>query len=164
MSTIFGILASFGLFWLILFVTCFAVVEFGQNYLYDEATPSAGLKVACGSAILAALLTWTRTEFYSMFTAEFSKTLILAVAAFGIFTLIFRFQPWHALPIGVIVVLLVSGSATMAVRSFDERNRPLPSAGQLPSKPIRSSTKINPAPVLPDSIVPAKKATEPAKK
>ncbi len=163
MATILGLLAAFGLYWLILFVACFAVVEYGQTYLYDEATPSAGLKVAGASALLAALLTWTRTDFFTMFTGDIFETTLLAVAAFAVFTLILRFQPWHALPIGVITVLLFSGTATMAVQSFGDRNRARPTAGQLPSKPVRGSTKIIPTPVLPGSIDPAK-STEPAKK
>ena len=157
MSAILGLLAPFVLYWIIFFVVCFAVVEYGQTYLYDEATPSAGLKVAGGSAILAALLTWTRTEFHTMFTADLIWTVLLAVVAFAVFTLIFRFQPWHALPIGLIAVLLFSGTATMAVQSFHDRNRPLASEGRAPSKPIRGSTKINVAPVLPEAKGPAKK-------
>ena len=45
------------IYWLVLFVACFVVVEFGQDQLYDEVTPHAGLKVAGGSLLIAILLT-----------------------------------------------------------------------------------------------------------
>lgn len=165
MSMLLGIFAAFALYWIILFVVCFAVVEYGQNYFYDEATPSAGLKVAAGSAILAALLTWTRTEFHTMFTADLLRTILLAIVAFGVFTLIFQFQPWHALPIGLVSVLLISGTATMAVQSFSDRNRPLASEGRAAAKPLRGTTKVNPPPTLPGAKTePATDKSAPAKK
>src|SRR4051812_37565058 len=131
MSAILGIVGPFLFYWLILFVACFAVVEFGQTYLYDETTPSAALKATLGSALLALILTWTRTEFHTMLTAELGYTVVLAIMAFVVFALIFQFQPWHALPIGVITVLLISGTATMGVQSFSNRDRPLPTAGRV---------------------------------
>ncbi len=50
----------FLIYWLVLFVVCFVVVEFGHDQLYDEVTPHAGLKVAGGSLLLAILLTALR--------------------------------------------------------------------------------------------------------
>lgn len=151
MSAFLAILGAFAIYWVVLFAACYIVVEYSQSYLYDEATPSAGLKVALGSALLAILLTWTRTEFYTMFTADLRWTILLGVAAFGVFTLIFRFQPWHALPIGLFAVLLISGTATMAVQSFANRNRPSEAASRPVSKPLHRSTPIMPAQPLPDS-------------
>ena len=39
------------IYWLLLFVACYIVVEYGQNYLYDEPTPNVALKVALGSLV-----------------------------------------------------------------------------------------------------------------
>ena len=38
----------FLLYWLVMFVACFVVVEVAQDQLYDQVTPRAGLKVASG--------------------------------------------------------------------------------------------------------------------
>ena len=151
MSAFLAILGAFAIYWVILFAACFIVVEYSQAYLYDETTAGAGVKVALGSALLAMLLTWTRTEFYTMFTADLPWTVLLGVAAFGIFTLIFRFQPWHALPIGLFAVLLISGTSTMAVQSFTNRNRPSEAASRLKSTPLKRSFPIIPTPPLPDA-------------
>jgi len=124
-------------YWLVLFVACFAVVEYGQTYFYETTTPSAGLKVAVGSAILAGLLTWTRSTFDKMFTEDILYTVILLVAAFVVFTLIFRFHPQHAAAIGIVTMLLVSGLATMGVDSMMNRNRAATTELKPPSKPIR---------------------------
>ena len=59
MTTIWGLLGAFAIYWLVLFATCYIVVEYGHSYLYDEATPATGLKVLLGSALLAMMLTWT---------------------------------------------------------------------------------------------------------
>jgi hypothetical protein len=150
MAAILAFVVPFAFYWVILFVTCYAVVEFGQSYLYDETTPSVALKVAGGSALLALLLTWTRTEFHSMFTADLGKTVVLGVAAFVVFTLIFQFQPWHALPIGIIAVLLIAGTATMGVQSFANRDRPIATEGRIPAKPIRRSTQVTIPSATPD--------------
>ncbi|MDB5348868.1 MAG: hypothetical protein JWN86_115 [Planctomycetota bacterium] len=149
MSAVVALLGPFLIYWLILFVACLAVIEFGQSYLYDESTPSAGLKAALGSAIFAVILTWSRPEYHTMFTANLGKTVVLAVVAFAVFTLVFRFQPWHALPIGLITVLLVSGLGTMGIESFANRNRPLSATVKNPGKPIRHSTTTLPTRTIP---------------
>jgi hypothetical protein len=111
------------IYWLVLFVGCFAVVEMAQDQLYDQITPRAGLKVAGGSFLLAALLTVLRragfpTTFESMFTTNIAWTLLQGVAWFGVFTLIYRFHPWHAAGLGIVTMLLLSGLATMGVESL----------------------------------------------
>src|SRR6185312_10011967 len=78
------------IYWLVLFVACFVVVEFGHDQLYDEVTPHAGLKVAGGSLILAILLTtlkWAErpASFESMFTTNIHWTLLQAIVWAGIF-------------------------------------------------------------------------------
>ena len=140
MSAFLSLLVPFLFYWLMIFIACLAVVEFGQTYLYDEKTSGAGWKVAIGSVILAAFVTWSRPVYTTMLTSDLGKTVVLAVAAFGIFTLAFRFQPWHALPIGIFTVLLVSGIATMGVESFANRNRPVASSSRTPSVPLRRTT------------------------
>ena len=156
MSVLMGLFGAFAIYWVVMFAACYIVVEYGQSYLYEETTPSAGFKVMLGSAMLAILLTWTRTDFFTMFTSEIRWTVLVAIAAFGVFTLIFRFQPWHALPIGLFAVLLISGTATMAVQSFANRNRPSEAASRPQSKPLRRSTPIVTAQPLPDAPKAAK--------
>jgi hypothetical protein len=112
-----SILWPLAIFWLVVFVCCFAVVEFAQNYLYEEKTPAAGLKVLAGSLILAGLLTYTRTRLDTMFTDRIGLTIIQAVVWFAVFTLIFRFQPLHGAVIGIIAMCVISVLATMAVDS-----------------------------------------------
>jgi uncharacterized membrane protein YdcZ (DUF606 family) len=111
------------IYWLVLFVACFVVVEIGQDQLYDEVTKRAGLKVLGGSFLLAVLLTALRkygfpASFDSMFTTNITWTLLQGVVWFGVFTLIYRFHPWHALGLGTATMLIVSGLATMGVESI----------------------------------------------
>lgn len=155
MSTFLSILWPFLFNWLVLLAVCYAVVEFGQSYFYDETTPGAPLKVALGSAILAAILTWTRTSYDTMLTRDIGKTVVLAIAAFGVFTLIFRFQPWHGFAVGIASVLLVAGFATMGVDSFVNRNRPLSPTVTTPAKPLRRAATTVP-------LAPARSPEKPA--
>src|SRR5271157_1870138 len=102
------------IYWLVLFVACYVVVEIGQDQLYDEVTPRSGLKVLGGSFLLAALLTALRkygfpATFESMFTTNIAWTLLQGVVWFGVFTLIYQFHPWHALGLGVATMLVLSG-------------------------------------------------------
>jgi hypothetical protein len=111
------------IYWLVLFVACFVVVEVGHDQLYDEVTPHAALKVAGGSLLLAILLTTLRAKgapasFESMFTTNIIWTLLQAIVWSGVFILIFQFHPWHGLGLGVATMLLVSGLATMGVESL----------------------------------------------
>jgi magnesium-transporting ATPase (P-type) len=114
---------AFLIYWLVIFVACFIVVEVGQDQLYDEVTPRAGLKVGSGSFLIAALLTALRyfevpASFESMFTTNIAWTLLQGIVWFGVFTLILQFHPWHALGLGIATMLLVSGLATMGVESI----------------------------------------------
>ncbi len=148
MAAITGNILPFLFYWLILFVTCFSVVEFGQNYLYDESTRGVGWKVAIGSAILSLLLTYTRPRYDVMFTSEIGWTVLLAVLSFAIFTLLFQFQPHHGAAIGILSMLLVSGIATMGVTSLIDPAPPLSPTVTRPSKPLRQQgTKA--APLVP---------------
>jgi hypothetical protein len=157
LSSTMALLPAFLFYWLILFVACFAVVEYGQTYFYDEATPGSGWRVTLGSALLAVYLTWFRPEYHTMFTLYLGYSVILAIAGFAIFTLIYRFNPWHALPLGVVTVLLFSGMATMGIESFGNRNRPPSTIVQNPSKPLRHATKTPvPTPAPAEKATPAK--------
>jgi len=108
----------FLIYWLILFVISYIVVEYGQSYFYDEATPGALAKVALGSLILALILTRTRTSFDTMFTANFPSTVILAIAWTGVFILIYRFHPWHGFGLAIATLLIFAGMASLVVSSM----------------------------------------------
>ena len=115
---LFPLLTSFAVYYLVLFVVCFLVVSQGQDALYDEPTPNFEWKVALGAGILAAALTYTHSSFATMFTDDFGKTVIQGILWFGVFTLIYRFHPWHAAGIGLATMLIVTGLATMGVDSM----------------------------------------------
>ncbi len=109
---------TFLISYLILFVICYIVAEFGQTYFYDEATPGVGLKVALGALILAAMLTWTRSNFATMFTSDLAFTALQAIVWAGVFILIFRFQPWHGFGLSLATMLIVTGTITIGVDSM----------------------------------------------
>jgi hypothetical protein len=143
MSTI---IWPFLIYWLVMFVACFVVVEVGQDQLYDQVTPRSGLKVASGSLLIALLLTWLRARgepvsYESMFTTYFAWTVLQGIVWFGVFTLIFQFHPWHALGLGLITMVLVTGLATMGVDSVLAKPAQTAAATRdfVPSKPVRQS-------------------------
>jgi hypothetical protein len=154
-------LIPFLIYWLILFVACYITVEFGQNYLYDETTPYAWLKVGIGSALLAAFLTYARTGFDTILTEGFGLSVLQAMAWFIVFTAVFRFQPLHAFAIGVCAFFIVAGTATLAVDSMTGMTptpRPLK---QYSDNEMLRRRRMGPAA---PGIVPApKKAEAPAK-
>jgi hypothetical protein len=134
------------IYWLVIFVACFVVVEVGHDQLYDQVTPRAGLKVASGSLLIALLLTWLKVRgepvsYESMFTTNFAWTVLQGIVWFGVFTLIFQFHPWHALGIGLITMVMVSGLATMGVESVLAKPAPNAAATRavVPSQPVRQS-------------------------
>jgi peptidoglycan/LPS O-acetylase OafA/YrhL len=128
------------MYWLIMFVVCYIVVEYGQNYLYDETTPHVAWKVAGGSLIVAALLVKTRSSYDTMFTSEIPWTVVQGIVWFAVFTLVFRFQPQHGAAIGVVTMLLVTGLATMAIDSFTQ-----PASRGTPPRVIQSKPVRQPA-------------------
>lgn len=139
------ILWAFLIYWLVVFVACFAVIEIAQDQLYDEVTPRVGLKVTAGSFLLALMLAlfYQRglpASFESMFTTNIMWTVLQAIVWFGVFTLIYQFHPWHALGLGIMTMLLVSGLATMGV---DSMLKPTPATVSRPAaavnKPVRQS-------------------------
>jgi hypothetical protein len=146
----------FLIYWLVIFVACFVVVEIAQDQLYDEVTPRVGLKVTSGSALIAIVLTALRyygvaASFESMFTTNIAWTLLQGVIWFGVFTLILQFHPWHALGIGTATMLMVSGLATMGVESVLSRPAPNSAAGRsfAPTKAVRQSLSPASGPAQP---------------
>ncbi len=106
---------SFLIYTFICFVISFVLVEYGQRYLYDEVTPYVGLKVLGGAVVMGALLTWTKSSFDIMFTADLPYTALMAIVWAGVFILAFRFQPVHGALFALAAVLLLPGLATIAV-------------------------------------------------
>ena len=162
-TSMMSLLWPFLIYWLVNFVACFVVVEIAQDQLYDEVTPRVGLKVTCGSALIAMVLTALRyygvpASFESMFTTNIAWTLLQGVVWFGVFTLILQFHPWHALGIGTATMLMVSGLATMGVESVLSRPAPNSAAARSfnPTKPVRQSLSPTSGPAKPAAGTPTK--------
>lgn len=144
------------IYWLAMFIACYIIVEFGQDFFYDEVTPRAGLKVGLGSLVMAGLLTWLRPSFDTMFTSDLPWTVLQGIVWFGVFTLIFQFHPQHALPIGIAALLLIPGVATMGVESIMTPTPTLAPARSLQRAPaVRRS--LAPSSVPPANVAPAAK-------
>ena len=99
-----------------------------------------------GSFLLAALLTALRAygfpaSFESMFTTNIGWTLLQGVVWFLVFMFVFQFHPWHALGLGVVTMVLVSGLATMGVESVLAKKRDVSNATRpfVPTEPVRQS-------------------------
>jgi hypothetical protein len=126
------------IYWLVMFVTCYTVVEVAQDQLYDEVTPRVGLKVLIGSLILAGLLTWLHPSFDTMFTNNIVWTVLQGIVWFAVFTLIFQFHPPHAAALGILTMLVVPGAATLGVDSIMKPTPRVASTNSLvPPKPVR---------------------------
>jgi hypothetical protein len=146
-----AIIWPFLIYWLVMFVTSYIAVEVGHDQLYDEVTPMVGLKVAGGSFLLAALTTWLRPSYESMFTSNIVWTLLAGIVWFGVFTLIYQFHPWHALAVGIPLMLMIPGLATLGVESV---MKPTPVSANRPrviAEPIRKSASPG---VAPPSVAP----------
>lgn len=148
MTTLFTLL----IYWLTVFVACFVVVEVGHDQLYDEITPHAGLKVSGGSLLIAMLLTWykwrgTPASFDAMFTTSIIWTVFQGIVWVGVFMLVLRFHPWHALGLGLATMLLVPGLATMGVDGILSRPAATSAAAQpfAPKDPVRKALAPPPA-------------------
>ncbi len=76
-----------------------------------------------------------------MFTTNIGWTLLQGVVWFLVFMLVFQFHPWHALGLGIVTMLLVSGLATMGVESVLAKPARTSAAGRavLPTEPVRQS-------------------------
>jgi hypothetical protein len=141
-----AIIWPFLIYWLVMFVTTYIAVEVGHDQLYDEVTPMVGLKVAGGSFLLAALATWFRPSFETMFTANIAWTLLQGIVWFGVFTLIYQFHPWHALAVGIPLMLMIPSLATLGVESMTTPTRATVTRPRTMSEPFRKSMSPGPAP------------------
>lgn len=133
---------SFLVYWLVAFVGCFTAVEIAQDALYDEVTPRAGLKVSLASLLLAALMTYFRPSFETMFTTNMSWTILQGIVWFLVFMFVLQFHPWHALGLGLLIMSMVSPLATMGVDSMlapDAQVRAIRAGTNAPTKPVRES-------------------------
>jgi hypothetical protein len=145
------------IYWLVLFVACFVVVEVGHDQLYDEPTPHAGLKVTGGSLLLAILLTALNyynhpASYLTMFTSDIMWTLLQAIVWVGVFILIFQFHPWHGLGIGLATMFMVTGLATMGVESLTKKSTSAAvTKAKVPSQPVRQSTAPPPLATSPEN-------------
>jgi hypothetical protein len=139
------------IYWLVMFVLSYVAVEIGQDQLYDEVTPMSGLKVAAGSFLLAAMLTYFHPTFESMFTSSIAWTVLQALVWIGVFMFIYQFHPWHALAIAVPLMLISSGFATMGV---DSVMRPAPV--QRPASRLSTSQAVRKS-LAPAALPAAKK-------
>ncbi len=133
-----SVIVAFLVFWLILFVACFVVSEYAQKYLYDETAANLGVKLAIGTAILAALATAFRPSYDTMFTSEIAWTVLQAIAWFLVFMLVLGFHLPHALGLGLATFVLAAGMATMAIDSLTG-DTPAGTRVEIrpPSKPLR---------------------------
>jgi hypothetical protein len=158
-------LLAFLIYWLVLFVACYTVVEYGQTYYYEEKTAGAALRVAGGSLILAIL--WTRRSvlqvfpprverwYDQFFTADIAAWLLLiAIVSFVIFTLLFQFHPRHAVYLGPLTVLIVGGMASIAAASIARPGGTPPPEIRVPSKPVRKAAGGVP-PAVTKEVAPA---------
>ncbi|GIW87472.1 MAG: hypothetical protein KatS3mg108_1796 [Isosphaeraceae bacterium] len=145
------LIVPFLVYWLILFVACWILLEYAQTYLYDEVTPAMPLKVAVGTLIFAGLLTWRRTSFESLFLSDLPWSVFQAIVWFVVFTLLFRFHPPHALGISLAAFVILSGAATLAINSMTGANPEGVVATRAPSKPVRQSLGTGLPPPVADS-------------
>jgi magnesium-transporting ATPase (P-type) len=136
----------FLIYWMVLFATCLSVVEIGHDWLYDEVPKDAPLRVAAGTAVLAALATVARPSFDTMFTDYIHWTVLQGIVWFAVFALVFQFHPWHALAAGLAVMVLVPGLATMGVQSL---TRPSTAAAPAPTRPVAPPIRKSLTPVAP---------------
>jgi hypothetical protein len=119
-----SVIWAFLLYWLVLFVACYLVTEYGQGFLYDEVTPYLWGKVAAASLILAIVLTIAHTSLDRMFSDGLGWTVGQAILWFLVFMFVLRFHPKHAAVLGVITFVLTAGMGTMAVDSLSETFQP----------------------------------------
>lgn len=145
----FVMIGSFVVYFLILFVVSYIVVEYGQNYFYDEVTAGAPAKVAIGALLLALMMTWTKSNLATMFTEQIQWTVLLAILWTGVFILIYQFQPWHGFGLAMATLLIFAGMSTIVVDSLFS---PKP-AGRMDitieNKPIRRPAYGNQPPPKP---------------
>ena len=90
-----------------------------------------------------------------MFTTSLIWTIFQAIIWFGVFTLIFQFHPWHALGLGILTMLFVSGVATMGV---DSMLKPTPPSASTPAAAVNKPVRQSLGAPAPEQAKPAEKA------
>ena len=152
---------TFLIYGLLFYVATYIIVEVGQNYLYSEITAHAWAKVGVVSLALAAALTWWDPSSREMLADDFGRTVMLAIAAFVLYTLALRFHPPHALMFGPLVVVVVAFTSAMAIDSLKNgdrvvrKDRPPPASARtirksspgsiaLPEQPVKNGGAPNP--------------------
>jgi hypothetical protein len=136
---------SFLIYLVIQFVTSYIVVEYGQNYLYDEVTPGTPTRVGIGALILAIVLTWTKTNVATMFTSEIALTVLLAIVWVGIYILLYRFQPWHGFGLAMATLLIFAGLSTLVV---DSLTAPKPAGRIDTNQPVQTIRRPSGGPTI----------------
>ncbi len=137
---------SFLIYSLILFAISYIVVEYGQNYLYEEVPKGVAWKSLLGALILGTALTWTHTGFATMFTDDIRWTVLLAIVWTGVFILIYRFQPWHGFGLAMATLLIFAGMSTLVVDSLTVPRPPGRIDVDKPAQKIRRPTTGSLAP------------------
>ncbi len=149
---------SFLIYWLVMFVTCYVVVDFGQRYYYEEPTKHAALRVAAGSLIFAALLTRRGVvvgrlagEIPAWYDGVLASPVLLAAVltllAFAVFTLLFEYHPRHAIMIGPATVLIMAVLAGLAVDSLRNAQSGVPRETRAaPKVPRKRAGTLGPPP------------------
>ena len=144
------------IYWLVLFVSCYTVVEVAQDQFYDAVTPRSGLKVAVGALIFAALATWLRPSLATMFTEDLAWTVLQAIVWFVVFIFVFEFHPPHALALSTVTMVLVTGLASLGVDNLTQPARVLRPVSRTNGEPTRRPTG-------PGALIAPKPAATPAK-
>jgi hypothetical protein len=149
-----AIIWPFLIYWMVFFVTCYVACEVGQDQFYDEVTKNVGIRVTVGSFILAALATWIRPSFDTIFTDNIAWTALQAIVWFLVFLFILEFHPWHALALSLVSMVLVSGLASMGV---DSLTKPGPPPGPVRARPSNIPIRKSLTPTAPAEPAPAAK-------
>ena len=142
-------LISFLVYWLLIFVVNYIVVEYGQNYLYDEPTPGFGARSSWGVSPWRPWPAGSGRRSTRCSPRRFHWTVLMALAWVLVFTLLYQFHPPHALLIGLTAMVIVPGLATMTAESLTRPRQTLaptntgrggpvrrPISGTTPAKPL----------------------------
>jgi hypothetical protein len=150
------------LYWLVFFVASYFVMEQAQNYFYDEVTKGAPWRVALGSFIFAALLTWRNPTTLDMFTSRIGETAMLAIVAWVVYVLILSYHPQHAAFVGPLSVIFVAAVTALAVESLADSGRSLQRDRPTNNLPLRKSAGGSGLQPIPKEEAGVNKAANPA--
>ena len=134
------------IYWLVLFVACFVLVEIGHDQLYDQVTPRGRLEGrrrvarACGPVDGATGLRFSgvvRVDVHYQYWLDAASRRGLVPR----FHVRFSISPVACAWAGVVTMILVSGLATMGVESVLAKKRDVTNATRpfVPTEPVRQS-------------------------